>query len=404
MPLFSRSGHSSLQTPATGPHSGRGRTPSRGPAPQTRPSGANPTAQVGGLHIYDQSNRTDVSPPRETPVEPNTPLFRAVATVIHLGLSLLETPPGKEGLVRIGCGLIQERENRNHIYEDRLENMMWWVELFLARLRGSFPALVLTNRMGGEGQALRSNWASGGLNMRQYDPKDAGILKLNKLIMQNLVRAGEAAINNRQPREAQFAAYENFMFIMAITVAHEVVHLFVGYLTGRELPNTPRRVSYIPSVYNKLQDDGTEMGESGRAWEGYVFGGIVETAEDRANPLGAYQAGTLWLIDERKQVRRIDRSSVKQILNEDFAFPLRTTGPAISLAEMDRNYRMMKTVREPLLSSALVQILNRDRPTRTIRADIVRRYTIMAPQNVRDREFIRLRQAMREPRFLFVAA
>ncbi|KAI1349766.1 hypothetical protein F5Y01DRAFT_316439 [Xylaria sp. FL0043] len=371
---------------------------------QGRASDAHLTAQVGGLRVYDQSDRTDANPSYETPVDPSNALFRAVAAVIHLGLSLLETPRSRETLVQIGLGLIQERGNCNHVYEDRPENMMRWVELFLARMRGSFPTLILTNRIRGEGLMLRNDWASPGIKMRQYDPKDAGILKLNKLIMQNLLRAGDSVRNNESFSEAHFAAYESFTFIMAITVAHELVHFFIGYLTGRASPNTPEKISYLPSIYNKPGIDGKEIGESGRTWEGDVFGGIVETAEDSTDPLGAYQAGTLWLIDERKQVRRIDRSFVKRILNEDFVFPLQTTGPAISLTELDRNHRAMNSVREPLLSRSPAQIVSRERPSRTISNEDVERYILVASYSIRNREFTTLRQAIREPHFLFVSA
>ncbi|KAK5635393.1 hypothetical protein RRF57_011105 [Xylaria bambusicola] len=111
--------------------------------------------------------------------------------------------------------------------------------------------------------------------------------------MRNLIQAGDKVTRNRPPYEAHLEAYESFTFIMGITVAHELVHFFVGYLTGQDVPDTPEWVSYLPPVYNRVEENGTEIGESGRTWEGYVLGGIVETAEDTSNPLGAYQAGTL---------------------------------------------------------------------------------------------------------------
>ncbi len=132
-------------------------------------------------------------------------------------------------------------------------------------------------------------------------------------IIQHLLRAGEAASRRVHPRKAHLAAFESFMFLMAITVAHEVVHFFTGFLTGYVLPPTPAEVSFLPSKYN-ARWNGVELGESGRAWEATLLGGIIEGVEDPSHPLGVYQAGTFYLIDEQNQARRIDRHYVKRFL------------------------------------------------------------------------------------------
>lgn len=128
------------------------------------------------------------------------------------------------------------------------------------------------------------------------------------------MRAGEKSVQNEQPHEAHVSAFEDFIFLMAVTVAHELIHFFVGFLTGYNRPETPTKVSFIPSLYNITTPEGIEMGESGRAWEAIVFGGIVETIEDRSSPLGAYQAGLFYVIDEYENAKKLDRLCVKQTI------------------------------------------------------------------------------------------
>ncbi|KAI1390125.1 uncharacterized protein F4822DRAFT_224958 [Hypoxylon trugodes] len=85
---------------------------------------------------------------------------------------------------------------------------------------------------------------------------------------------------------------------MAITVAHELMHFFTGFLTGYDYSMTPEQVSYLPSFYNREARDGRMVGESGRAWEGNVLGGVVEAMEELSQP--ADQAGVLWVIDGQR--------------------------------------------------------------------------------------------------------
>jgi hypothetical protein len=116
--------------------------------------------------------------------------FRAVATVVNLALSMLETPEGRSCITQIGQTFIAARANFHHIYEDDPRNMPWWVDLFLTRLRATFPNVVLSNHINGEGQAEKSNWARGGLNMRQWDPSMAGTMRLNKKVCSNALASG----------------------------------------------------------------------------------------------------------------------------------------------------------------------------------------------------------------------
>ncbi|RWA09822.1 hypothetical protein EKO27_g5309 [Xylaria grammica] len=353
-------------------------------------SGVDSAAQVGELQIVDESDSTAVDPPQETLVDPKSTMYRTVGAAVHLGLSLLETPQGKEALVDIGRAVVAA--SGNHIYYDDPKNMVFWVERFLTQLRSTFPSVILSRRIGGEGAILRTDWDSGGLGMKDWHPKKAGALRLNKTIIENFVRAGEAITKNQQPLEAHITAYNNFMFIMGITIAHELVHSFVGYLSGSARPSTPENISRLPSRYNTSHERGTETGESGRAWEGLVFGGIVEAVEDPFNPLGAFQAGVLYSLDGNEQAREVDPSYIGQILQGG------------DPNDIDDLPDLMQDVRLSQLPSDLAQIARRNRSSpKTISEEKLEIYNTHPPsRTVREREFAIMIQAINDPRYLFV--
>jgi len=119
--------------------------------------------------------------------------------------------------------------------------------------------------------------------------------------------------------EARDQVFKIQMLAMGITVAHELVHAFVGFLTGTELPMTPSHVSFVPEFNNRQCSDGTVSGHSGYAWEAKVFGGFItyvaaaHPPELDDHPLGKRQAGELWLVNEDKKARMIDIEAMGDI-------------------------------------------------------------------------------------------
>lgn len=105
-------------------------------------------------------------------------------------------------------------------------------------------------------------------------------------------------------------AFESFLFLMSITVAHELVHLFIGSLTGDDRPFTPPGISYLPDHYN-TRIDGEPVGESGRAWESSFFGGTVEAFEQKDNPLGDHQAGIMYLFRSDETAEVVDQDYLR---------------------------------------------------------------------------------------------
>lgn len=129
--------------------------------------------------------------------------------------------------------------------------------------------------------------------------------------MEGLIGAGQAAVHDKTSSSQM--AFESFMFLMAITVAHELCHLYVGFFTGYNRPMTPPRITFLPKLYNK--PFGNELiGESGRAWEGWVLGGVVETFYDPNHPLKSRQPGRMYIIDKNKMTRPVPSSAIKALV------------------------------------------------------------------------------------------
>lgn len=119
-------------------------------------------------------------------MKPNTDEFTQVASIIDLGLSMLETQKGTKGLAKVGIKLKNHLPPRDHIYAYKGDDMEDWVRFFLRQLRKCFVEVKLTDsdKCRGEGSMEKLDWAQDGLQMKDWDPSKyrAGILLLNKTV------------------------------------------------------------------------------------------------------------------------------------------------------------------------------------------------------------------------------
>jgi len=139
------------------------------------------SSQVGGLRVYTETENGYEELPQQST------RYGAVASVIDLGLRVLETLDGRRSLVDIAIKAIKERreKNKHHLYGNRsLDEMSPWIDFFLTCLRSSFPDVYLMN-MSGEGEAERYEW---GDDMARYDPKSAVELHLNRTVIRTSIR------------------------------------------------------------------------------------------------------------------------------------------------------------------------------------------------------------------------
>ncbi|KAK3941400.1 hypothetical protein QBC46DRAFT_340533 [Diplogelasinospora grovesii] len=153
--------------------------------------------------------------------------------------------------------------------------------------------IVLIYGVCGEGATTRASWAGNGETWADWRPEGAGTLSLHKVIIEDMATAMRNDQQNSNADERK--AVETFKFLMAITLAHEMVHFFIGFLAGSTIPCTPPSITGARLRHNHTDDSGNEIGESGYAWEKCAFGGKVVAIEDVNHPLGGRQAGVLVL-------------------------------------------------------------------------------------------------------------
>lgn len=248
-------------------------------------------SSVQNLEVYNDKSKRSARRERDLELLPtNSTRYRVVESVILLGLRILESPQGKNSLIRIATEVVQQRDfppgDRPpvpHIYNRPLAEMPRWVDFFFGRLRSNFPVVLLCD-IAGEASATKKDW---GTDMSQYDPQEASHFEFNKTIINNMIYV------RHQPPNVTGDNYNCFKFQMAITIAHEIVHLLTGFLTGTARPYTPPGVS-LGNYGNR------NMGESGRYWESILLGGVVEFFEDGNDPLQERQAGRPYLIEDSR--------------------------------------------------------------------------------------------------------
>ncbi|KAK8112193.1 uncharacterized protein PG998_008650 [Apiospora kogelbergensis] len=228
-------------------------------------------SRVGQLMVQAQDSKGEYE---ELP--PSSARFRLVEALVHLGLSVLETPQGRQSLVAVGKAVIEgidEKRKKNrrfagHIYRGKMSDMPFWVGQFLTAVRNDFPCVYIDPEVEGEAATQRYNW---GEDMRNYVAGTASVVTVSKVIIENMLFA-------RQDPRVAGDAYDIFKFQMGISIAHEIVHLFVGFLTGTERAMTP------PDIRMPGFGESDEHGEAGRYWEKIFLGELSKTGLRRAIP------------------------------------------------------------------------------------------------------------------------
>ncbi|KAL2188035.1 hypothetical protein L209DRAFT_762843 [Thermothelomyces heterothallicus CBS 203.75] len=288
---------------------------------------------IGHLRILTDPTGVIVNPFSPSPgyvnLDPNNLDFKTLKAVLHLGMSMLESPRGEQILVEIGQNAVNYNRQRNLpcLYSDNVNNIPNYLRYFLRTVRGDFYNVYLTHamRFQGEGKGQGALW---GNNFRDYRPKTHGRIKFNRMVIENLRHVAVIAHDLRGRQDpVSVARYENAMknfevgsFLMDITVAHEIVHKWVRYLLGPANAGTPPHISFPGTASGN-------RGESGWYWESrFLGGGKLENVEDQANPLGWRQLGKLYLVRETAQGqmgRELSRRYIQDILSFRFEGPAR---------------------------------------------------------------------------------
>lgn len=89
-------------------------------------------------------------------------------------------------------------------------------------------------------------------------------------------------------RERDLANHYAFLADAGLTIAHELVHCFIGFLAGDRSVGTPKTM--VPKGFV----DDPERGESGRTWENWLLGGCASLSlpQEKGNNI---PRGQIWI-------------------------------------------------------------------------------------------------------------
>ncbi|KAM6523989.1 hypothetical protein FSOLCH5_004596 [Fusarium solani] len=254
------------------------------------------------------------------PLPSTSTRYKIVEASVHMGLSILETPEGRQSLARVARAIIEEGRSeqppRRDIYKGSLKDMPAWINRFLTSMRFNFPAIFIHDEVGGEAEAQRLDW---GDNMQDYDAGLGGRISLSSALIDNMVYA------HQQLPQMAGDSYIRFKFQMGLSIAHEIVHLLTGFITGDPNPLTPPEVSL-------LRYGDSEAGEAGRYWEHILFGGVVEFWSFNDDPMNVRQTGTAYFFengDRDATGYAVSLGYMNEFANQVFTFPIRRSSEAV---------------------------------------------------------------------------
>ncbi|KAK4222243.1 hypothetical protein QBC38DRAFT_460590 [Podospora fimiseda] len=210
--------------------------------------------------------------------------YRVTIFAFYLGFKMLQSSAGLRALADVGekvwGGWRKATKDETLLEGNPKQNpglMRSWAKDFLAKIRENPPTIFISDRVDGEGLTNRLSWRG---ETDIYDAKIAVLYRLNAVLIDNALMLADSEIDKADEE------FEKLMFLLAISAAHELVHVFLGYLVGYDDVLTPQAAQWPGQPL-------LSKGEAGRTWEGYLMGFQLLAFHDPQSRFGEYQAGEL---------------------------------------------------------------------------------------------------------------
>ncbi|KAK3291748.1 uncharacterized protein B0H64DRAFT_366067 [Chaetomium fimeti] len=282
---------------------------------------------------------------------PEPATLGAVHRIVRLALDMLDDKRSFDALIYLGASSVHgwglRKDPKEIIYPTRSCNdenyrhkkpsdseMKGWLRAYTQKIRRCFLPLDIggldegTDALFGMAdwvQNARERCFDAGEEpnnvniMHHWHPLDAGAIRINvdSITVLSQIRSWylEAKNSGNKENAARFGRdYHTLLVNDALTVAHELVHVFIAFLAGDRTVGTPRNL--VPKAH---ADKG--IGESGRMWEDLVVGGCVHLAlpEQNGNPV------RITLEKDDKEIE-VDPEDIKNMAKGKFRFPVKTVG------------------------------------------------------------------------------
>ncbi|KAK4124661.1 hypothetical protein N657DRAFT_690151 [Parathielavia appendiculata] len=266
--------------------------------------------------------RMDIRPSRRLEYPLKQEHHEAIARMVSLALDILEHQIGQ------------------------IRQMRKWVDFFLQAIRHSFPPIEVENinrktplpkRLSGHryyGTFGRHDWVAAAKGrcvsncstpsnenvMLHWKAAEAGVMQLDyePIASMEAVKAFSSQGGDSRSRRRVTSNYRALLVDGALTIAHELVHCFVGLLSGYGyLTNTPKSLK-PPGLYKEKD------GEAGRTWELRVLGGYagLSIVRERGEQIPRARIRLEW---DNKEIE-VDPEAVRAMVERNFEFPLKTIG------------------------------------------------------------------------------
>lgn len=176
---------------------------------------------------------------------------------MNFAISLLESTKGRSALLNTGITVWEaytSRERRHMAFRGNGDPthdralMEDTVDDFLINIRTDPPNVIVSTRVSGEGLAQRLDWWDG---ENQFQVKWGVVYRLNKMVSgpfdiiirftrdTYLLQIIDNAIRVADATNPDVEEFQRFLFLMGMAAAHELVHAFVGAVTGGTDRSTP---------------------------------------------------------------------------------------------------------------------------------------------------------------------
>jgi hypothetical protein len=283
-------------------------------------------------------------------VDSATATFQVVSFGIILALDILESSAGGGELRATGQAVVDVYRQKT-LREGPLKLVVGnqlppdFVGRFLTAIRSDFPTIAISTRVEGDAYTARKSWYVASDEpandpIPTYLPKEAGVLFIDKgvsalhisipyeafilalkflmameetdmclqysstgQLVDDATVAAEDTFRKASPENS--ANLDKFLFILGLTIAHELVHFFTGRIVGDPHIDTPPRVQHPAKP-------STKVGEAGRFWENRLLGYRIECYWDPKDALKQKQAGALYAFANNGTVAKVAPSWVRQ--------------------------------------------------------------------------------------------
>ncbi|KAK4220576.1 hypothetical protein QBC38DRAFT_526394 [Podospora fimiseda] len=111
------------------------------------------------------------------------------------------------------------------------------------------------------------------------------MFRLNRELFENLIKLADWSTSGEDEgfKRAAHQQFRRLLFLLGLAVAHELIHVFVGFMAGNSGTDTPPQIQW----HSRFGQPNARTGEeAGNAWEGLLMGFNIQAFYNQDSPFG----------------------------------------------------------------------------------------------------------------------